>query len=538
MTAPEPFEIEVVSRDGDVCRADVYLPEPSARPAPVLLAASPYQKALMSLPSVWTFPFRETGPVDLYLDEGYAFVWMDVPGSGHSAGTWDPVSRREGEAIHDVIEWVAAQEWCNGKVGMYGQSYYCWSQWNAARTRPAHLATIAAFDGATDMYRDWMYHGGIPVLTFIASWTTTTMLQHQATGHDIRSGDRHLLASEIYHHRLDDEWHRSRSPFWELDQVDIPVFSIGCWGKGPLHLRGNVLGYERVRGPKKLLITHADSFPAAQRLFADRQFHRRELLPWYDHHLKGADNGVMDRPAVRFYVQGEEVYRAASAWPPEQVSPTAFYLSGKHSGVVNSLNDGSMTEAAPTAGEDSFSWSYPDPQWLAGVTTFDEEGRPDHVARVVTYTTAPFEREREFTGHGVLVLHASTDQSDLDVYAKLTILSSRPGGGLAARRVCQGWLRASHRAEDPQLTKDLRPFHTHAAEEALEPGRPYELRVELLPMSFLVRPGERLRLELSNADSPIAESLFHHWYGLKVGTDRYHHDAAHPSRLVLPERAR
>lgn len=537
MNLPEPFEIEVVTRHGTLCRADVYLPYDYHAQVPVLLAASPYQKALMHLPSVWSFPFRETGPVDLYLAEGYGFVWMDVPGSGRSEGSWDPVSRQEGEAIHDVIEWVAEQDWCSGKIGMYGQSYYCWSQWNAARTKPPHLATIAAFDGATDMYRDWMYHGGIPVLTFVASWTTTTMLQHQATGHDVRGGGRHLLASEIYAHPLDDDWHRARSPFWELDQVAIPVFSIGCWGKGPLHLRGNVLGYDRVRGPKQLLITHPDSFPAAQRLFADPAFHQHELLPWYDHHLKGADNGVMERPQVRFYVQGEDTYRSAQSWPPADATSTSFFLCGEHSGSVSSLNDGSLTETAPSSPEDSFSWSYPDPQWMAGVTTFDERGHPDHVARVSTYTTPPFDRDREFTGQGLLLLYASTDQTDLDVYAKLSILFTGPDG-VPARRVSQGWLRASHRAEDPQLSSDLRPFHAHEVEEPLEPGRAYELRVELLPMSFLVHRGERLRLELANADSSASEGLFHHWYGLKVGTDTYHHDAAHPSRLVLPERPR
>ena len=94
---------------------------------------------------------------------------------------------------------------------------------------------------------------------------------------------------------FDDEWQRRRSPFWELDKVDIPVLSIGAWGKAALHLRGNFMGYERVSGPKQLLVTGAASFAETQRLFADADFHREELLPWYDRHLKGVDNAVMDR---------------------------------------------------------------------------------------------------------------------------------------------------------------------------------------------------------------------------------------------------
>jgi uncharacterized protein len=534
----EPFEIELTTRHGVKLRADVYLPKSHQGPFPTLLAASPYQKSLRGLPAVWTFPFVEYGPMQLYLDKGYAYVVVDVPGSGRSEGKFDLVSHEEGEAIHDAIEFCAARPWCTGKIGMIGQSYYCWSQWNAARTRPPHLVTIAPYDGACDMYRDWMYQGGIPVVGFLGAWLiSSVMLQHAAEGHGIRGGDRHLAIPDILDHPFDDEWQRRRSPFWELDQVDIPVFSIGVWGKATLHLRGNVLGYERVKGPKQLLITHPQTWAGAQALFADEAFHERELLPWYEHHLKGVANDVMKRPKVRFFINGEDAYRSAEAWPPPDAKRTAFYLSGAKSGVVKSLNDGSLSEEKPAAQSDSTSWSYPDPQWMAGVTTFDQNGIPDHVARLCTYTTAPFERDREFTGHGALVLNASSSARDFDVMAKLQILSQGPHG-LRARKVTQGWLRASHRAEDPNLTQDMRPFHAHQKAEPVEPDEIYELRLELLPMSFLVKKGERLRLELSNTESQLIDQPMTHWYGQKVGTDTYHHDAAHPSLVLLPERLR
>jgi predicted acyl esterase len=137
------------------------------------------------------------------------------------------------------------------------------------------------------------------------------LLQHQANGIDFRTGDKDRVVYRMLSHRFDDDWQRTRSPFWELDQVDIPVFSIGVWGKGPLHLRGNFEGFDRVQGFKQLLIAPPSSFAAAQMYFYDEEFHRRELLPWYDHHLKHQDNGVSDRPAVRFYVQGEDTYRSS-----------------------------------------------------------------------------------------------------------------------------------------------------------------------------------------------------------------------------------
>jgi uncharacterized protein len=535
----EGFEIEVRTRRGIVVRADVYLPKGEKGPFPVLLAASPYQKSLLrKLPASWVFPFIEYGPIQLYLDHGYAYVAMDVPGSGRSEGNWDPVSREEGEAIHDLIEGIAQQSWSTGKLGMIGQSYYCWSQWNTARTRPPHLTTIVAYDGACDMYRDWMYQGGIPVVGFLGAWMLgAVLLQHQAEGHGIFGGNRHLALPDMLNHPFDDEWQRRRSPFWELDSVDIPVFSIGVWGKSTLHLRGNVLGYGRVRGPKQLLITHPQTWQGAQALFGDEAFHQREILPWYEHHLKGVANEVMKRPRVRFFVNGEDQYTSADSWPPPDTKPAAFYLSGTKSGAVQSLNDGSLSEAKPEAAQESTTWSYPDPLWMAGVSMFDANGIPDHVARLNTYSTPPFERDREFTGHGALVLNASSDQRDFEVMAKLQILS--PGQhGLRARKVTQGWLRASHRAEDRTITREMLPFHSHQKAEQVEPGKIYELRIELLPMSFLVRKGERLRLELSNYESQLVDQPMTHWYGQKVGCDTYHHDAAHPSRVLLPERPR
>jgi len=534
-----PFEIEVRTRHGDLVRADVYLPRDATGPVPVLLGASPYQKMLRHLPVVPSaFPFIEYGPMQLYLDEGYAFVAMDTPGAGRSEGIWDPISRTEGEAIHDMIEYVAGLDWSTGRIGMIGMSYYCWSQWNAARTRPPHLVTIAAFDGATDMYRDWMYQGGIPIQGFLNNWLFgSVLLQHMADGLPMTEHGRDRVIYEMYAHPLDDDWQRRRSPFWELDQVDIPVMSIGAWGKGTLHLRGNFMGYERVRGPKQLLVTGAASFAATQLLFSQPDFHRAELLPWYDHHLKEIDNAVMDRPNVRFFVQGEGAVGHAPDWPPPDATPSTFYLSGEKSGQVGSLNDGSLVEEPPSAAGGETSWSYPDPMWMAGVTIFDKQGVPDHFARVLTYTTAPFERDREFTGQGVLALHASSNQSDMDVMVKLSLL---PRGDDKPRfmKVSQGWLRASHRAEDPELTTDMRPFLKHDQIDPIQPGQVYELRIELLPMSFLVRKGERMRLEISNWESAITEAPMTHWYGQKVGTDTYHHSSSHPSHIRLHERPR
>ena len=135
----------------------------------------------------------------------------------------------------------------------------------------------------------------------------------------------------------------------------------------------------------------------------------------------------------------------------------------------------------------------------------------------------------------MLELYASSDQRDFDVIAKLSLV---PGDGGVAIKVSQGWLRASHRAEDPDLTTDMRPFLSHQRDEPVEPGAVYRLRIELLPMSFLARAGDRIRLEISNQDSLIADAPMTHWYGQKVGTDTYHHGGPYPSAIHVHERTR
>lgn len=522
-----PFELEFDDRFGQTLRADIYLPEGRDGPFPVLLLASPYQKSLRRLPAHWVFPFSEYGPMQMYLDQGYAMAVLDLPGSGVSEGNWDPFSRAEGESTHDAIEHIAAQAWSTGKVGMIGQSYFAMSQWNAARTRPPSLATIVPYDGANDIYRDFMYHGGIPMQGFLGSWLLgSVMLQHLGEGHDVRGGNRHEVMAEFLSHPTDDDYWHDHGPFWELDKIDIPVFSIGIWGKASLHLRGNVNGFQKARGPKQLLIARPDTFHGAQTLFDDVEFHRGELLPWYDHHLKGVDNGVMERPAVRYFRKNAGDYGSGPVWPPASVRAEVLHLSAEKSDLTQSLNDGTLTRAA---GQGSTSWSYPDPYWTAGVTMMTEKG-PDHTARVCTYTTAPFETKAEYTGHGALVMHAETDQRDLELFVKVSLLVP----GKPAHKVTQGWLRASHRAEDAALTSELRPFHTHKKREPLVPGEIYEMRVELTPMSVVVKPGDRLRLEITNCDSTVIDQPMIHWYGQKVGTDTYHHNDAHPSRLMLP----
>ena len=107
------------------------------------------------------------------------------------------------------------------------------------------------------------------------------------------------LVGEIINHALDDEFWRVRSPYWRLDKIKCPVLSIGHWGKMGLHLRGNIVGYEEVKAPKKLVVTGARNTFEAHKMFDQIEFHEKECLPFYDLHLKGKNNGFMEAEPVR-----------------------------------------------------------------------------------------------------------------------------------------------------------------------------------------------------------------------------------------------
>ena len=125
------------------------------------------------------------------------------------------------------------------------------------------------------------------------------------------------LVGEIIDHPLDDEFWRERSPYWRLDKIKCPVLSIGHWGKMGLHLRGNILGYEEVKAPKKLVVTGARNTFEAHKMFDQVDFHEKECLPFYDLHLKGKNNGFMEAEPVRLFVRGANVWRAEEQWPPK-----------------------------------------------------------------------------------------------------------------------------------------------------------------------------------------------------------------------------
>jgi uncharacterized protein len=151
-TALQPREVMVRVHDGVEIAVALYMPAGDG-PFPALLAASPYRYDNNSLPASPQFLWRETGPIELYVEQGYVYANMDVRGSGKSGGEFRLLDGNEQRDLYDVIEWLGHQPWSSGKVGGIGQSYFCMTQWWMAIQNPPSLACIAAFDGLNDLYR-------------------------------------------------------------------------------------------------------------------------------------------------------------------------------------------------------------------------------------------------------------------------------------------------------------------------------------------------------------------------------------------------
>ena len=223
VTRTTPREVRVRMRDGVEIAVALYMPT-GAGPFPTLFAASPYRYDNNTLPAGPQFLWRETGPIDFYVERGYVYAHMDVRGAGKSGGEYRLLDREEQRDLAEVIEWLHTQSWSNGKVGGIGQSYYCMAQWWMAIQKPRGLACIAAFDGLVDPYRASMYQGGIRSDFFGSYWWNQNRIINlePANGQAPRLQTYDLNAAVLQHPTYDDFW-RERSAAERLTEIDIPM---------------------------------------------------------------------------------------------------------------------------------------------------------------------------------------------------------------------------------------------------------------------------------------------------------------------------
>jgi uncharacterized protein len=502
-------DVSVPVDDGAVLRADVFRPD-AGEPAPVVMTLGPYGKGVRyqdSYKDQWEWLVGahpdllegssrshlawETVDPEMWVPWGYAVVRVDSRGAGRSPGHLDLFSPRETRDYHDAIEWAGTQRWCNGKVGLCGISYYAINQWLVAGRQPAHLTAMIPWEGAADAYRDRARHGGILSNSFFELWYPLQVLsvQHgnpqgpedpwlgeRATGPDELSEEQ-LAANraDLRTQRpaeLDGRGYRERSADWT--RVEVPFLSAANWGGFGLHARGNFEAFTEAASRHKWLEVHPGRHEEWFYLPYGMELQKR----FFDHFLKGVDNGWEREPAVQLHIRrpfsGEFELRKEQEWPLARTRWTKLYLNSA-----------------------ALSWAEPSE---AGAVSFDALGEG------LTLLAAPLDAETELTGPLAAKLFVSSTTTDADLFLTLRAFSPADEevdflGALDPHTpLAQGWLRASHRKLHPERSRPERPYHPHDETQPLEPGATYELDVEIWPTCIVLPAGYRLALTIGGKD--------------------------------------
>ncbi len=491
------------------------------------------------------------------IEAGYVVAVVDARGTGASEGSRPAeLGPAEQSDSWTVTEWLAAQEWSTGAVGMFGDSYRGLTQLVCAASAPPSLRAIFPQMPLFDLY-DFLYNGGIFRDDFARRWSAETAKLDVDHGVAPVGGDQVALDAALTAHRdntemfdivsrvplrdgIDERGVRpwvDHSPSSLLDAVNasgVAVYLLGGWYDS--FARDVVLWFANLDGPHKLVVGGwSHDGRAGFDLGA-------EHVRWYDRWLKGHEDPSVDEPPVRYFTMsapaGSE-WRHATSWPPPATSAPLFLGPGP-SGTVASCNDGRLVErsddGATDNGVSSESRLVVDYTASSGRTSrwahvygasfhYDLE-RND--IRSLTFTGDRLTSDLEITGHPVAYLWVSSSGDDVDVFAYLEEVDEigRP------HYITEGNLRASHRATGPAPYDKLGlPHHPSDAASLLAIERdPMELWFDFQPTSNVVRAGRRVRLTIAGCDRDNAETVITTSPPELV----VHHGPNFPSRVVLP----
>ncbi len=513
-SAPKVEKVLVAMSDGVRLATNVYLPKGEG-PWPAILTRTPYNKDKDLVPSLG------------FTDAGYAVVVQNVRGTGASEGVWDLFGsdgwggpgRRDGI---DTVEWIREQPWSDGKLGVIGFSGSGIPALMLVAAAPEGL--LCAFANATsDNLYDTFYGYG-------AFRANTAEVWPQA---------KPVLGDIVAHPNYDDYW-RQRDARSRAGQANVPVYLTGAWSD--LFQRNTVAffaaihgnGLPRSQGRCKLVMAPgAHAAPPGALTFPDRSKTNIDervgsMRDWFDYWLKGIKNGIAGKPAVALFMMGDESTPGAGGnewlfydhWPPP-FTPVELYL-----------RQGNALERMPPPADGGASTYDYDPAnpvpTLGGNNLMPPSGphdmrpvesRPD----VLLFETPPLPGNVALCGPVTVTLYVASTAVDTDFAAFLTDVY--PDG--RSMVMLDNLVRARHRK-----TLDRESF--------LEPGRVYEVTIDLWDTCLTVAPGHRIRLLVTSSNAPRFEpnpntgEPFRRHTASVVATNTVFHDALHPSRLTLP----
>jgi len=463
-------------RDGTRIYVDVYRPAGRHTDLPVLLGWGPYGKHGRGNQVFWPASgvnpawlstltaFEAPDPV-FWASHGFAVAYADPRGAWLSEGDFHHNGTVEANDCYDTIQWLAAQPWSNGKVGMTGVSYLAAIQYVVAPLRPPALAAINPWEGFSDWYREFAYHGGIPETGFLP-----------------RASDNIRFSLG----RTEDTWANVRAhPLWDaywaskecdLEAIETPAYVVASWSDQGFHTRGTLEVFKRIRSREKWLEVHG------QKKWAHyyRPESRARQREFFDHFLKQRDTLVPAWPTVRLEIRaraGVATERLARQWPPPETRYVPLWLDA---------GNGTLADSRP-----------------GGAASVRYDARDGRAAFDFTFGVPA-----ELAGHAKLRLWVESEGAqDMDLFVALQKIDSEGRHvGMTFYAffengpVALGWLRVSHRALDPDRSSEWQPVHPHDAEQPLRPHEVVPVDIEIWPSATRFEAGETLRVVVQGRD--------------------------------------
>ncbi|MFC1534185.1 CocE/NonD family hydrolase [Thermodesulfobacteriota bacterium] len=576
----ESFKLEVnvpaKMRDGTILYADIWRPDTEDK-YPAILTRLPYDKNLLFTwrPRGYTEPLK-------YLHAGYVIVIQDCRGRGVSEGEFYPFIS-DPEDGYDTVEWIAAQPWCDGNVGMYGHSALGGTQWAAAVTQPPHLKTIcpgqcSGIARRGQMMRDCGVFRWNNLVSWYLGFCAESLSRTKLPPEELKLLGKRIsqmvsnfeeqcrvlplkkldvkelddivpFYSDWLTHIEDDEYW---SQFWNADNVYekivIPAFHHCGWNDD--NVSGILASYQGMK-------ERGGSEPAQknQKLIVGPWVHGAALLNtvgdlnygaastgraidltgmhirWFDYWLKGIDNGIIDEPPVKIFVMGDNIWRDEYEWPLARTKYTPYYFHSK-GGANSRSGDGILNSDSPAdESTDNYLYDPHNPVPARGginnpalnIIEVEDQEEVEKRTDVLVYTSAPLQFDLEVTGPIEIKLWASSSAVDTDFTGNL--VDVWPNG--KAYNLSEGIVRARYRQSlsEPNF---------------IEPGKIYEYSIKMKPASNVFKTGHRIRVQISSSNFPKYDRNQNtgHAVGqddeVKVAEQTIYHNKQYPSHIVLP----
>jgi len=575
------FDVPAKMRDGTVLRANVYRPVGEGK-WPVLLTRLPYGK---------DFPLGSSimDPVQV-AQRGYVVIVQDTRGRLTSEGDWIPFVNEALDGV-DTIEWASKLHYSNGDVGMYGASYFGFTQWAAAVHAPPALKAMVPLVTWNDPMNGLYFRGGALELGLAGNWQLVMGIDVLVRRH---RGDPKALGQSIYmlakeidalestgyaslplkeftplkrqniapfffenFARPMDREHEQIKPLTIVgkhENVTVPTFNIGGWYD--IFLKDTLSNFKIMREQgstpearqSKLLIgpwTHSGytnpigelNFGfASTSAFIDLQIDLTSLqVRWFDHWLRGIDTGMLKEAPIKLFVMGANVWRDEQEWPLARAVDTPYYLHS--SGQANSLNGNGLlnTEVPGTEPPDQFDYDPAHP-----VST-----RGGALLMSVEYRPGAFDQRPTESREDVLVYNTPALEQDVEVTGPITVhlwaASSAPDTDFVARLVDVHPDGYAQNLTDGIIRARYRNFARGEEQPSLiEPGKAYEYEIDLWATSNVFKAGHSIRLDITSSNFPRWDRNPNtgHDFGaddeLAVAHQTIMHDRDHPSYVVLP----